>query len=167
MKPIAIILALFMPGNLATGKEEPAKFETLASWKTHVAHLVGKRFSVVKEFETEDSFFLILRDPGAFLICDLPRGGRTDRPSFESVLRLTDGSDPVIGWEEARRAYEGVRLYDEIRTIHKGVEMGKRYYHGELLPVRSGILTEEVIVIFRTLNLRVPLKANAKSAQAD
>jgi len=164
MKQISIIFVLCLLVGTAKAREEGARFETLEAWKTHVTNLVGNRFSVVNEIETEDFFFLILRDPGAFLICDLPRGDQADRPSFESVLRLADGSDPVIGWQDARRAYKNVRVYDSIETIREdGRKSSERYYHGELLPVRSGILTEEVIVIFRTLDLKIALKDATKS----
>lgn len=122
--------------------------------------LLGGKFHLVKAFETDEYFFLVLRDEGAFVICDFPRKTTSHRPSFESLIELADGSDPVIGWSEARRDYEDVKLYDEIRRENQnGGWAGSYYYHGTLLPVRAGVVTGDVVVHFPTVNLRVALDA--------
>jgi hypothetical protein len=115
---------------------------------------------MVKALETDEYFLLVLRDEGAFVICDLQRKSKSHRPSFESLITLTDGSDPVIGWEDARRRYEKVNLHDEIRRENQnGGWVASNYYHGILLPVRAGVLTEDVVVHFPTVNLKVGLNA--------
>jgi len=136
-----------------------ARFTTKESWENHVKVLLGEKFQLVKAFETDDYFFLVLRDEGAFVICDLPRKATSHRPSFESLINLADGSDPVIGWNEAQRHYDKVKIHDEIKLKNQhGGWVGNNYYHGTLLPVRAGVVTEDVVVHFPTVNLKVELK---------
>lgn len=120
--------------------------------------LLGEKFQLVKAIETGDYFFLVLRDEGAFVICDFPRKTTSHRPSFESLITLADGSDPVIGWSETRRDYDKIKIHDEIRRENQnGDWVGSNYYHGTLLPVRAGVVTEDVIVRFPSLNLKLEL----------
>ncbi len=135
-----------------------ARFTTRESWEDHVKALLGEKFQLVKAFETDDYFFLVLRDEGAFVICDLPRKATSHRPSFESFINLADGSDPVIGWNEVHRDYDKVNIHDEIKRENQdGGWAGSNYYHGTLLPVRAGVVTEDVVVHFPTVNLEVEL----------
>lgn len=135
-----------------------SRYETFESWKTHVTGFLGHRFQVVKELQTEDYFFIVLRDEGAFIICDLPRKANLHRPSFESLVKKVDGSDPVVGWEEAKQHYDSIELFDEIgRKNGNGGWVSSYYYHGTLLHVQKDTETGDVIIKFPTLKLELRL----------